>query len=87
MLTIYVVSLVVICIVAAGAVAHPQVPTGIGGTVALAALTLSALGAIETADPAPSTVGLAISGALVALWLSVSWAWRRSRLRRRLQGL
>lgn len=83
MLTLYLVSLSIICAVAVAAVVHPHVHTGTAGTAALAALTLSALAATETTDPARSTVGLAVSGALVALWIAGSWAWRRKRWRRR----
>lgn len=87
MMTLYVISLLILCAVSAAAVVHPDVHTGACGTAALGLLTLSALAAIETTEPARSTVGLAISGAFVALWLAGSWAWRRKRYARRITDI
>lgn len=73
MLTIYVAALAVICVCAGIAAIHPRIHTGIVGTAALGVLTLSSIAATETSAPARSTVGLAVSAAVVALWSLMKW--------------
>lgn len=81
--TVYVLSLLVICVIATAATLHPDVHVGVSGNLALCALTLSSIGAMGTDDPAFSTVALAVSAAGVALWLAITWAWRRRCMARR----
>lgn len=74
----YGLSIGVIILIAFGAILHPEVPTGILGTLLLGSIVAAELASIERYGETPNwRAMLTITEAFLASYVAVKWYWNR----------